>query len=77
MHTSDDIDHDRHLLGSLLGVAALGALLTWSLRSVQQVHQRRRADREAPVAQGLQTWESEGGRPTATGQPELTPDLTP
>lgn len=85
MHTSDDIAHDNarefadagHLLGTLVGVLTLGTLLAWSLNTVNRVRLRRRADRSAPVSERLQTWEGEGGRPTAAGTPEPTPALTP
>lgn len=58
------------------GGAALAALLILAWRRCHARHSLRRSARSPRTPQAVQTWEAEGGRPTAPGH-DASPPATP
>lgn len=58
----------------LLPLIGLGMLLCASARCVWRTRQARRSARPEVLPEPLQTWEAEGGRPTA---PQAPPPVGP
>ena len=49
--------------GRILGLIALGSMVTYVWQRVRSSRERLAATRSAPLPERLQTWEGEGGRP--------------
>lgn len=68
-YDADDFHDDRaargggSVLGRVIGLLALGTVLSYAWRSVRSTQTRRSTARSAPLPERLQTWDGEGGRP--------------